>query len=69
VVKMKERIIEAKRRTGKKTVRGKTYEYEYYSLTPYIYVPKDIVKKFGTKFLLQVDEENGIITIKPLAKK
>ncbi|MCY0859931.1 MAG: hypothetical protein OWQ54_05815 [Sulfolobaceae archaeon] len=62
---MKEREVEAKKLIGKKVVRGKTYEYEYYTLPLNLYLPKSLVEKFGTKFMLKVDEEKGIITIKP----
>ncbi|MEJ2771956.1 MULTISPECIES: hypothetical protein [Stygiolobus] len=66
---MKERVVEAKRLVGKKTVRGKTYEYEYYTLPLNLYIPKSMVEKHGTKFMLQVDEENGTIIIKPTESK
>jgi len=66
---MKERVVEVKRLVGKKTVRGKTYEYEYYTLPLNLYIPKSMVEKHGTKYYLQVDEENGIITIKPTEEK
>ncbi|EWG07154.1 MAG: hypothetical protein ASUL_06533 [Candidatus Aramenus sulfurataquae] len=62
---MKEREVEAKRLIGKKSVRGKVYEYEYYTLPLNLYIPKSMVEKFGTKYTLEVDEESGTITIKP----
>ncbi|MDT7901706.1 MULTISPECIES: hypothetical protein [Acidianus] len=62
---MKEREVEAKRLVGKKLVRGKVYEYEYYTLPLNLYIPKSMVEKFGTKYMLEVDEDNGTITIKP----
>ncbi|MEW9491410.1 MAG: hypothetical protein TQ35_0004315 [Candidatus Aramenus sulfurataquae] len=62
---MKEREVEAKRLIGKKSVRGKIYEYEYYTLPLNLYIPKSMVEKFGTKYTLEVDEESGTITIKP----
>ncbi len=62
---MKEREVEAKRLIGKKLVRGKVYEYEYYTLPLNLYIPKSMVEKFGTKYTLEVDEESGTITIKP----
>jgi hypothetical protein len=62
---MKEREVEAKRLVGKKSVRGKVYEYEYYTLPLNLYIPKSMVEKFGTKYMLEVDEDSGIITIKP----
>ncbi|QKQ99254.1 hypothetical protein GWK48_01560 [Metallosphaera tengchongensis] len=62
---MKEREVEAKRLVGKKQVRGKVYEYEYYTLPLNLYIPKSMVEKFGKKYTLQVDEDTGTITIKP----
>ncbi|EHP68268.1 hypothetical protein MetMK1DRAFT_00026910 [Metallosphaera yellowstonensis MK1] len=62
---MKEREVEAKRLIGKKQVRGKIYEYEYYTLPLNLYIPKSMVEKFGVKYMLQVDEDTGTITIKP----
>lgn len=62
---MKEREVEAKKLIGKKVVRGKVYEYEYYTLPLNLYLPKSLVEKFGTKFMLKVDEDKGTITIKP----
>lgn len=44
---MKEREVEAKRLVGKKQVRGKVYEYEYYTLPLNLYIPKSMVEKFG----------------------
>jgi len=46
-------------------VRGKIYEYEYFTLPLNLYLPKSMVEKFGTKYMLQVDEDSGTITIKP----
>ncbi|AKV74575.1 MULTISPECIES: hypothetical protein [Metallosphaera] len=62
---MKEREVEAKRLVGKKQVRGKVYEYEYYTLPLNLYIPKSMVEKFGKRYMLQVDEDTGTITIKP----
>ncbi|BBG25285.1 hypothetical protein [Sulfuracidifex tepidarius] len=62
---MKEREVEAKRLVGKKTVRGKVYEYEYYTLPLNLYIPKSMVEKFGTKFSLHYDEDSGTITLRP----
>ncbi|EZQ01802.1 MULTISPECIES: hypothetical protein [Acidianus] len=61
---MKEREVMAKRLVGKKFVRGKVYEYEYYTLPLNLYIPKSMIEKYGTKYTLQVDEESGTITIK-----
>jgi hypothetical protein len=66
---MKEREVEARRLTGRKVVKGRTYQYEYYTLPLNLYVPKSMVEKFGTKFYLQVDEESGMIIIRPKTEK
>jgi hypothetical protein len=65
---MREREVEAKKLTGKKSVKGKQYEYQYYTLPLNLYLPKSVVEKFGTKFVLQIDEDNGTIIIKPKGK-
>jgi len=61
--------VEVKRLVGKKTVRGKTYEYEYYTLPLNLYIPKHMVEKHGAKYYLHYDEETGTITIKPTEEK
>ena len=60
-----DRVVEVKRLVGKKTVKGKTYEYEYYNLPLNLYIPKHMVQKHGTKFLLRYDLESGVITLTP----
>jgi hypothetical protein len=64
---MRGRDVEAKRLVGKKTVKGKVYEYEYYTLPLNLYLPKSVIEKFGTRFHLEIDEQKGIITIRPKA--
>jgi len=66
---MKEREVEAKKLVGKKNVKGRSYEYQYYTLPLNLYLPKSVVEKFGTKFILQIDEDNGTIIIKPKSAK
>ncbi|MEM0373712.1 MAG: hypothetical protein QXV69_02155 [Sulfolobaceae archaeon] len=63
---MREREVEAKRLIGKKTVKGKVYEYEYYTLPLNIYIPKSMIEKFGTKYKLTFIESEGTIVIKPV---
>ena len=70
VLRMKNgRIVELKQVISRKTVNGKTYEYPAYTLPLNLYIPKSMVQKYGTKYLLQVDEETGTITIKPVSEK
>jgi hypothetical protein len=63
---MREREVEAKRLIGKKIVKGKKYEYEYYTLPLNIYIPKSMIEKFGTKYKLTFNEAEGTIIIKPV---
>ena len=60
-----DRVVEVKRLVGKKTVKGKTYEYEYYNLPLNLYIPKHMVAKHGTRFVLHYDLESGVITLTP----
>ena len=62
---MRNRIVEVKKMVGRKIVKGKLYEYEFYTLPLNLYIPKHIVEKFGIKYIIQFDEENGTILIKP----
>lgn len=66
---IKERIVEARKMIGKKIVKDKEYSYEYYILPLELYIPKEIIQRFGTKFYLQFNEETGKITIEPLGVK
>lgn len=62
---MKQRAVELRRLIGVKKVKEKTYEYEYYTLPLLLYIPKSMVKKYGTKYVVQIDEDSGTITIRP----
>ena len=62
---MRERVVEAKKLIGRKTVNGKVYEYEYYTLPLNLYIPKTVIEKYGRKFIVRFDEVSGIITIIP----
>lgn len=61
------RVREAKARKviGRKTVRGKEYVYEYYTLPLNLYLPKSLVEKWGTEFVIEMDEDTGLIVIRP----
>jgi len=60
------RVVELRQVVSRKVVNGKTYEYPAYTLPLNLYIPKSMVQKHGTKYYLQVDEETGTITIKPI---
>jgi hypothetical protein len=50
---------------GRKTLGGKTYEYVYYTLPLNLYIRKHIVEKWGKEFIVERDDDKGIIIIKP----
>lgn len=56
---------------GKKTIKDKTYTYTYYTLPLNLYIPKSVVDKYGTEFVVEKDFDKGVIIIKPksLTKK
>ena len=59
------RVAVARKIIGKKRVKDKIYTYEYYTLPLNLYLPKSMVEKWGTEFIVERDDERGIITIKP----
>ncbi|MCC6045249.1 MAG: hypothetical protein LM572_00500 [Ignisphaera sp.] len=63
--KTKARIVEVRRVIGKKHVKNKTYSYDYYTLSLNLYVPRNIVEKYGKEYVVIKDEESGIITVMP----
>lgn len=66
---MKERIVHAKKLVGKKRTKEKTYDYVYFTLPLNLYLPKSMVEKYGTEYLLTFDEDAGTITIRPVVEK
>ena len=60
---VRRRTVTARTITGKKTVKDKVYQYEYYTLPLNLYLPKSMVEKWGTEFIIERDEEKGRITI------
>ncbi len=57
------RTANAKKIIGKKTVNGKTYTYEYFTLPLNLYLPKAMIERWGTEFIIERDEDSGKITI------
>ncbi len=53
----------ARKVIGKKVVNGKVYTYEYYTLPLNLYLPKGMVERWGTEFVVERDEGSGKITI------
>ncbi len=61
---IRRREAKVKKISGKKNVRGKTYTYEYYTLPLNLYIPKSMVEKWGEDYIIERDEEKGMILIK-----
>lgn len=61
---VRRREAKVKKISGRKNVRGKTYTYEYYTLPLNLYIPKSMVEKWGEEYIIERDEEKGIILIK-----
>ncbi len=59
------REVHAKKIIGRKVVKDKEYKYEYYALPLNLYLPKSMVEKWGTTYIVELNEETGTITIKP----
>ena len=57
------RATSARRILGRKVVNGKEYRYVYYTLPLNLYLPKSMVEKWGTEFIIERDEDSGKITI------
>ncbi|MCC6016192.1 MAG: hypothetical protein LM582_04010 [Desulfurococcaceae archaeon] len=64
-VKQRVRVVTVRKITGKKSIKDKVYTYEYYTLSLNLYVPKDVVERYGSEFVIIKDEEKNIITIIP----
>lgn len=60
------RHVEAKKVLGRKAVKGKIYDYEYYTLSLNIYVPRGIIERYGREFVVIKNGDRGVITIMPL---
>ncbi len=61
------RQVSARKIVGKKVIKNKVYTYEYYTLPLNLYLPKGMVEKWGTDFILERNDNDGVIIIK--AKK
>ncbi|MEM0025371.1 MAG: hypothetical protein QXV93_01855 [Zestosphaera sp.] len=60
---VRRRTVTARKMVGKKAVKDKVYQYEYYTLPLNLYLPKSMVDKWGTEFVIERDEEKGRILI------
>ncbi len=64
---MKTRTVRVREIRGKKTLKGRTYEYVYYTLPLNIYVRKNVIEKWGPEFVVESDPDKGIVIIYPKA--
>ncbi|MEM0453884.1 MAG: hypothetical protein QXO98_04445 [Sulfolobales archaeon] len=62
---MTSRDVTIRKVVGKKTVKDKVYTYTYYTLPLNLYIPKSVVDKYGTEFVVEKDDEKGTILIRP----
>jgi hypothetical protein len=59
------RDVTVRKVVGRKTVKDKVYTYTYYTLPLNLYIPKNVVEKWGTEFVIEKDDEKGTIIIRP----
>ncbi len=62
---MRVRNAQARSLKGRKKVGEKIYEYEYYTLPLNLYIKKHAIERWGTDFVVEIDEDTGVICIKP----
>ncbi|MEL9997487.1 MAG: hypothetical protein QXH99_03225 [Sulfolobales archaeon] len=62
---MTTRDVTVRKVVGRKTVKDKVYTYTYYTLPLNLYIPKNVVEKWGTEFVIEKDDEKGTIIIRP----
>ncbi|MEO3993242.1 MAG: hypothetical protein QN229_02885 [Desulfurococcaceae archaeon TW002] len=60
---IRRRTVTARKIVGKKAVKDRIYQYEYYTLPLNLYLPKSMIEKWGTEFVIERDEEKGKIVI------
>jgi len=58
------RLAVARKVMGRKVVKGRVYTYEYYTLPLNLYLPKSMVEKWGTEYIVERREDEGVIIIK-----
>ncbi len=59
------RDVTVRKVVGRKTVKDKVYTYTYYTLPLNLYIPKNVIEKWGTEFVIEKDDEKGTIIIRP----
>ncbi len=61
----KVRTVRVREIRGRKVLKGKVYEYTYYTLPLNIYVRKSVVERWGPEFVVESDPDKGIVIVKP----
>ena len=61
---VRRREARVKKISGRKSVRGRVYTYEYYTLPLNLYIPKSMVEKWGEEYIVERDEDRGVIVIR-----
>jgi hypothetical protein len=61
----KVRTVKAREIRGRKVLKGKVYEYTYYTLPLNIYIRKSVIEKWGPEFVVETDPDQGIVVVKP----
>jgi hypothetical protein len=59
------RDVTVRKVVGRKIVKDKVYTYTYYTLPLNLYIPKNVIEKWGTEFVIEKDDEKGTIIIRP----
>jgi len=62
---LQRRVVSAREIRARKRRGEKVYEYSYFSILLNIYVPKQVVEKFGKEFIVEVDKDLGIVKVFP----
>lgn len=63
---VREKVIEARKYTGKREKNEKLYTWKYHVLNVSVYLTKDWVERHGTKYRMLIDDLKGTILIEPL---
>ena len=61
--------VKARPIKGKKIVKGKKYEFTYYVLPMMMYVRKHIIEGVGDEFIIERDNDRGVLLVYPAGKK
>lgn len=59
------RNVTVRKVVGRKVIKDKVYTYTYYTLPLNLYIPKNVIERWGTEFVIERDNEKGTIVIRP----